>query len=295
MILLDGGMGRHLQDIGAPFQQPEWSALSLIEDPTFITKAHNDFIDAGVDIITTNSYAIIPFHIGEDRFNNFGKELISLSGKLASDCKNLSDKQIRVAGSIPPVFGSYKPELFKAKFALPILRLFRDQLDAYCDLFIGETLSSIDEIISFQEVFAKCEKPVWLSMSLHDDDEDLKVAKLRSGELLSKAIGFLDFEIIESILFNCSQPEAMDSAIKIARKICPTKTAIGVYANGFPPINKLQKSANSQIREIRGDLDSLEYRKFTEKWLDSGATIIGGCCGIGPEHILELKKLRDEL
>ncbi len=44
MILLDGGMGRHLKKIGAPFGQPEWSALALIDDPSYVLQAHNDFI-----------------------------------------------------------------------------------------------------------------------------------------------------------------------------------------------------------------------------------------------------------
>ena len=48
MLILDGGIGRHLKKIGAPFGQPEWSALALIEDPLFVSQAHTDFINAGV-------------------------------------------------------------------------------------------------------------------------------------------------------------------------------------------------------------------------------------------------------
>ena len=59
--LLDGGMGRELMRIGAPFRQPEWSALALIEAPEFVLKAHQAFIEAGARIITTNSYALVPF------------------------------------------------------------------------------------------------------------------------------------------------------------------------------------------------------------------------------------------
>ena len=65
MIILDGGIGRHLEKIGAPFGKPEWSALSLIQNPDFVFRAHHDFINAGADVITTNSYAIVPFHIGK--------------------------------------------------------------------------------------------------------------------------------------------------------------------------------------------------------------------------------------
>ena len=68
MMLLDGGMGRELNRMGAPFRQPEWSALALLEGPDFVRRAHLAFINAGAEIITTNSYAVVPFHIGDDRF-----------------------------------------------------------------------------------------------------------------------------------------------------------------------------------------------------------------------------------
>ena len=75
MIILDGGLGRQLAAMGAPFRQPEWSALALMEAPQFVRDAHDSFIAAGADIITTNSYAIVPFHIGKDRFYALAPEL----------------------------------------------------------------------------------------------------------------------------------------------------------------------------------------------------------------------------
>ena len=89
VLILDGGMGRELQAMGAPFRQPEWSALALIEAramrcacgrwktecdlslpqaPEKVAYAHAAFVQAGADVITTNSYALVPYHIGEARF-----------------------------------------------------------------------------------------------------------------------------------------------------------------------------------------------------------------------------------
>ena len=83
MIILDGGLGRELKAMGAPFRQPEWSALALMEGAEYVRAAHDAFLQAGADIITTNSYAIVPFHIGEDVFKSRASELLRLSGKLA--------------------------------------------------------------------------------------------------------------------------------------------------------------------------------------------------------------------
>ena len=68
LLVLDGGMGRELAAMGAPFRQPEWSALALIEAPRMVLAAHAAFVAAGADVVTTNSYALVPFHIGDARF-----------------------------------------------------------------------------------------------------------------------------------------------------------------------------------------------------------------------------------
>ena len=72
ITILDGGMGRELHRIGAPFRQPEWSALALIETPERVAEVHDGFAAAGARILTTNSYAVVPFHIGEARFAAMG-------------------------------------------------------------------------------------------------------------------------------------------------------------------------------------------------------------------------------
>ena len=292
MILLDGGMGRHLKFIGAPFGQPEWSALALIKDPAFVLKAHNDFIDAGSDYISTNSYAIVPFHLGEEVFKKKGKDLLNLAGELAKQAKENSNTNVKIAASIPPVLGSYKPETFNSEEARPILELFRDVLVPYGDVILGETLSSIEEIELVQNIFKSCGIPLWLSLTLEDDTTDVSHSTLRSGELLLMALEKIDLSIVDSILFNCSQPEVMETAIKTTSNFCSGKAKIGVYANAFPAINSSQKEANNQIREIRSDLTPSGYLFFAEKWQKAGATIIGGCCGIGPAHIQELNKLK---
>ncbi len=98
VTVLDGGMGRELLRIGAPFRQPEWSALALTEGPDQVVQAHTNFIDAGAQVITTNSYAIVPFHIGEQRFANEARHLAELSGRLARRAATDAARPVLVAG-----------------------------------------------------------------------------------------------------------------------------------------------------------------------------------------------------
>lgn len=86
----------------------------------------------------------------------------------------------------------------------------------------------------------------------------------------------------------------MEAAIRAAAKCCEmlgVNLAIGVYANAFPP--QLQEAkANEVLLPIREDLDPAGYLGWVQSWVDAGATIVGGCCGIGPEHIAAISDWR---
>ena len=292
MIILDGGLGRELKAMGAPFRQPEWSALALMEGPDFVRAAHDAFIQAGADIITTNSYAIVPFHIGEVVFWGQASELLDLAGQLAKSAANASPHAVRVAGGVPPMFGSYQPDKFDAGRASEMMALFRHHLNPYVDVFMAETHSSIAEAQCFLDTFADCGKPLWLSLTLEDAEMVEGQPMLRSGELLADLLSSLTGNMPAAILFNCSQPEVMDDAVRkvvmhIADHANPPK--IGVLANAFPLMKKHYKGANESLHELRGDITPLAYADFAQKWAASGAEMIGGCCGISPEHLKLVK------
>jgi S-methylmethionine-dependent homocysteine/selenocysteine methylase len=289
ITLLDGGMGRQLLRMGAPFRQPEWSALALIEAPDFVRRAHEDFAAAGCDVLTTNSYAIVPFHIGEERFAVDGAALAALSGRLA--CEAAAPFGCRVAGALPPVFGSYRPDLFDPIHAPALLRVLIDALDPHVDLWLAETLASIAEAEVVGGALLGDDRPVWFAYTLLDGDElPGDVPRLRSGEKVVDAVCSAVELGAAAILFNCSQPEVMGAAIDTAlgelRRL-GTEVPVGAYANAFSP-QKKDAQPNAAIMEIRSDLDPKGYLAFADDWRRRGATIIGGCCGIGPEHIAAL-------
>jgi len=291
ITLLDGGMGRELLRMGAPFRQPEWSALALMEAPELVKKAHESFATAGSDILTTSNYAVVPFHIGERRFATEGANLTALSGRLAREVA--SSFGITVAGSIPPLFGSYRPDLFIPERAPALLKTITDALSPNVDLWLAETTSSIREAQAVVEALSGDDRPVWIAFTLMDDEESQeKTPLLRSGETVTSAVNAVIDLGISAILFNCSQPEVMAPAIDRAThefKRLNVNMPIGVYANAFPSQLK-DAQASSTLLDIRQDLDPAGYLSLVDTWCRLGATIIGGCCGIGPEHIATLHK-----
>lgn len=288
-VILDGGMGRELQRAGAPFRQPEWSALALIEAPQAVEAVHAAYIASGANVITSNSYAVVPFHIGEARFAAEGQALAALAGELAQRAVQASGKAVRVAGSLPPLFGSYRPDLFEATRVNELLAPLVTGLAPHVDLWLAETQSSIIEARSIRAGLPQDGKPFWLSFTLKDEDTD-EVPRLRSGEPVAEAAAVAAELGVETLLFNCSQPEVIGAAIDAARDTFErlgVQIHIGAYANAFPPQPK-EATANDGLDPLRDDLDPPGYLHWAQDWQQRGASHLGGCCGIGPEHIAVL-------
>ncbi|WP_369788007.1 homocysteine S-methyltransferase family protein [Rouxiella sp. WC2420] len=290
IVILDGGMGRELARMGAPFRQPEWSALALMEAPRFVRQAHDAFISAGSQVITTNSYAVVPFHVGDEVFAERGAELIALSGKLAREAADAAIVPVKVGGSLPPVLGSYRPDLFEPLKAKALLEVLVAGLTDYVDFWLAETQSSIAEVELVREVVGEDARPLWLSFTLQDTLNPQGQALLRSGESVADAVKAALRLSAKAVLFNCSRPEVMASAVTEARTTAQQQDSdldIGVYANAFEPSDN-KRGANEGLSEMRKDTDPQGYLGFAEEWVAAGATMVGGCCGIGPEHIAAL-------
>ncbi len=293
VTILDGGMGRQLSRMGAPFRLPEWSALALIEAPQFVSAAHEAFIAAGAQVITTNSYAVVPARIGDARFAAEGLRLADLSGRLARAAADRAGGRVLVAGCLPPVFESYRPELFDAHEAPAILDVLVAGLAPHVDFWLIETQSSTAESgVAMAAALRRSRLPVWVSYTLRDEAGREGPAQLRSGESVEQAVALDVQRGAQSICFNCSQPEVMNAAVLAAAATIEqnegSAVRIGVYANAFAP-EPVTPEPYAGISDIRQDVSPERYLQWALEWVRSGATIIGGCCGIGPEHIAALR------
>jgi S-methylmethionine-dependent homocysteine/selenocysteine methylase len=287
VLVLDGGMGRELKRIGAPFRQPEWSALALIESPDQVRIAHEAFARAGAEVLTSNAYAVVPFHLGREYFDSDGRRLAALAGELA---RSVADEYgLRVAGSLPPLLGSYRPDLFTDVEARPILEMLVEAQAPFVDLWLAETMSSIAEVQLVRSVLdaAGDARPLWVSFTLEDETfgaGGAGVGRLRSGESVADAVSAAEGVGAQLMAFNCSQPEVMEWAIREA--IAVGDLPVGVYANVFDVGE--HEGANVTVNDLRNDVTPEAYLAFAERWVAAGATMVGGCCGVGPEHVSAL-------
>lgn len=284
ITILDGGMSRELLRVGAPLRQPEWSALALIETPDLVRTAHAEFARAGARVLTTNAYAVVPFHIGEERFASDGHRLARSAAEI---CRSVADEfGVRVAGCLPPPLGSYRPEAFDRAESERILRVLVEAQMPFVDLWLAETLSSTAEAGVALDVVASLAAdsgvtvPMWLSFTVADEDGSV----LRSGEPVTAAAELAEQRGAGAVLFNCSHTDAMLAAVRSARSAC--SLPIGVYPNLFSEVEDVD--ANEILHEVRTDAPPEVYATWADAWIEAGATMVGGCCGATAPHIAAL-------
>lgn len=285
ITLLDGGMGQELLARSAAAPTGLWSTQFLIDHPELVREVHSDYFSAGAEIATTNSYAILPDRLSPFGLENRFVELQRLACELAVSARDEYGQGL-VAGSMGPTGRSYRPDL-----APPIdeaAELYAEIAaiqDPYVDIFLCETMSSVAQARGAVMGASSGQRPVWLAISVDDEDG----TKLRSGEAITEILPLLSEFDLAALLINCSPPEAVSQALHLlAGQVIP----LGAYANGFENIapDYLQEGATVDLLQTRKNLGPEVYARFAEDWTMQGATIIGGCCEVGPAHIEELAK-----
>ena len=286
VTLLDGSIGQELVKRSGDRATPLWSTQVMIDHPKLVGEVHLEYFNVGATVATTNTYAVL-----RDRLVRIGLEdkigqLTDTAVRAARRARAASGGKGRVAGAIGPLVQSYKPETCPPAaeaatiYAEPVA-LMKDHVD----LFLLETMSSVDQAEGALRAASGQGLPVWLAVSVDDHDG----TRLRSGEPVADLAGTVEKHAPAAVLVNCSRPEATGAGIEVIKDF---GLPFGGYANGFTEISDgfLDDAPTVDALEQRKDLGPLEYAEYVMGWVGQGATIVGGCCEIGPAHIAEIAR-----
>ncbi len=287
--LLDGGMGQEIYNRGGKGGYGEWAVAALHEDPDMVRVLHRDYIEAGADVITTNTYGATRMRLAavglEERF----ERLVRYAGVLA--CAGRSESSNRgalIAASLPPLEASYVNE-FELSYEETRAQFgeIMDLIAPYVDIYLGETLSTSFEARAFLEAARGRGKTTWLALTL----EDHGGVDLRGGESLADVIALAREFAPDALLVNCCPPESVSAALPILQA---SGMPFGAYANAFVEIPAAWDERGGVMQlETRADLSPEAYAADVARWIEGGAAIVGGCCETGPAHIARLRQLID--
>lgn len=284
ILILDGPMGTELQRRGISLDGPSWSAQALLSNPDNILSIYKEYVDAGADILTTNTFRTHERNLVGTKLENQGEELTSLAVELTQQIAK--DNQL-VAGSLSPLGDCYQIHS-ASKDEKQLFKEHRQQakrlVESGVDLILAETFGTIYEAAIALRSGLETGLPTWISFVCGAD------GKLLSGESVTDAIQLMSTIGCHAFLLNCSPaPEALSQLqeFSLVNKSRNKDIPFGVYAN----TGRMVISDSNETTWESTEAEAPEvYAECAKSWIAEGATIIGGCCGTTPDHIRILKE-----
>ena len=280
VTVLDGSMGDLLVPQGS---DALWSARVLVDAPERVVDLHRRYLDAGADVITTNSYATVPSYLAKAGWGHRYGELAAIAARLAADTVADHGGGALVAGSLPPLAESYRPDLvLPPAEARVVYQGLVEAMAPSVDVWLCETMSTLAEALVAMSA-VEDDRPLYVALTL----DETPGGGLRSGETVTEAVTALDRWPVAGILFNCTSPEAVSAALVEAREV--TDAALGGYPNRAIEIPDGWTLDNDLVITDRDDFGTDRFVAWALDVVAEGATIVGGCCGVGPDDIAALR------
>ena len=274
VIVFDGGVGTYLYEKGV-FINTCYDELNLT-NPDIVTEVHREYVTAGADVIETNTFGANRFRLAAHGLEKKAYEIAKRGAQLA---KAVAGDETLVAGSVGPLGVQIEP-LGKVSFE-EAREAFREQvkglLDGGADMIILETFVLVPELLQAIRAVKEVnpDTPIMAQVTINDDGNLLSGATLES---FVKAVGDSG---VDTIGLNCSVgPKSMLEALETLKTLTPLPISVQPNA-GLP-----QSIGGRNIY-----MTSPEYMaEYAKRFIQTGATIVGGCCGTNPAHIRAIRR-----
>ncbi|MDC0200313.1 homocysteine S-methyltransferase family protein [Candidatus Pelagibacter sp.] len=295
--ILDSGMGQELLSRGLVTKGTLWSATSLIDEKfnNLVIDTHLSSIEAGAEVILTNTFTTRRVRMEQNKVGGLFHFANQKACELATKAKELSKKNILIAGSIPAQNDTYEVDKRDKNI---IEKNFFDQasiINPYINFFYLDVLSSGREVDIASNIIHELNKPILVGLHLK------KNGKLPSGETIteivkkyknSKWLGVVaacvSLEIIEK---TAEELKTLDIPFGFKANLWAVKEPLPVHKFNRAQYNEIGKNPNITLGK-RKEITGKVFCEFAKKISNKGATILGGCCETDSSHIKELSKLK---
>ena len=290
VIIMDGGTGTDIQRRGVAIARGAWSAAPMPDNPDLIREIHQDYIKAGAEIIIANTFSAGRHTLEPAGLADRIAELNRLGMKLAREARDrvATDRPVVIAGSMstmtPQNDATVKPPYEET------LAVYREQArllaDAGAEVIVAEMIIRTLDAKAAVEAIRETGLPAWVGYSVQRDGENLFLGLngKHAGETIQQAVEAVAFEGVIALFVMHSQSEDTEPGLHEMRK--HTSLPLGAYAQA---VERSTSEESTSPHQRLGTVTPDQYLAYARQWVDAGAQIIGGCCGIDPEHIKLLK------
>tara|TARA_B100002052_G_scaffold258437_1_gene250397 strand:+ start:422 stop:1339 length:918 start_codon:yes stop_codon:yes gene_type:complete len=295
--ILDSGMGQELLARGLVTKGTLWSASSLLDEKfhQLVIDTHLSSINAGADIILTNTFTSRRVRMEQNQVGDRFHFANQKACELAIKAKELSKKNILIAGSLPAQNDTYEVDKRDKNI---IEKDFFDQasiIDQYIDFFYLDVLSSVREIEIAVNIIQRLNKPVLVGLHVK------KNGKLPSGETITDVVKKFKNDSLLGIVAACVSLEIIEKTSDEFKKLdIPFGFKANLWSVEEPlPVHRFNKAGFNQVGKNpnitlgkRDEITGKIFGEFAKKIIKNGATILGGCCETNSSHIKEIAKLK---
>ena len=295
--ILDSGMGQELLARGLVTKGTLWSASSLLDEKfhQLVIDTHLSSINAGADIILTNTFTSRRVRMEQNQVGDRFHFANQKACELAIKAKELSKKNILIAGSLPAQNDTYEVDKRDKNI---IEKDFFDQasiIDQYIDFFYLDVLSSVREIEIAVNIIQRLNKPVLVGLHVK------KNGKLPSGETITDVVKKFKNDSLLGIVAACVSLEIIEKTSDEFKKLdIPFGFKANLWSVEEPlPVHRFNKAGFNQVGKNpnitlgkRHEITGKVFGEFAKKIIKNGATILGGCCETNSSHIKEIAKLK---
>ena len=294
--ILDGGMGQELIHRGLKPKGTLWSAHALIDKDyhQMVIDTHLAFINAGAEVIVTATFTARRFRLIQNDCEQYFEKINTKAVELALKARDISKKEVLIAGGLPNQNQTYSADLGEDLDSIE--KNFFDQakfLNNGIDFFYLDVLSSGMECEIALKSIELFNLPVLVGIHLREN------GLLPSGEKINDIVEKYKNNKWLGVVVACVSPKAYEVAVKNLQQL---DLPYGFKLNAFKEIPEGYTVASKDqwgnagnpttILGVNTDLNESKFYEYVKKFKENGATILGGCCEIGPSHIREIAKLK---
>jgi len=294
--ILDGGMGQELLNRGLKPKGTLWSAHALIDKEChqMVIDTHLDFINAGAEVIVTTTFTARRNRLIQNDCEKYFEKINIKAVELAQKARDISKKEILIAGGLPNQKQTYESNLGKDLDLIE--KNFYDQakiLRNGIDFFYLDVLSSGLECQLALKAIKSFNLPVLVGIHLRDN------GLLPSGEKINDIVKKYKNKNWIGIIMACISPKAYEVVAKDLQKLdIPYGFKLNAFKKipeGYTVASKDQWGDAGNPNTVLGkntDLNESKFYEYAKNFKENGATILGGCCEIRPSHIRKIAKLK---
>ncbi len=282
-LIIDGGMGSELEKSGVPMDEIVWSARALLSHPEAVRETHEAYIIAGAEVITTNTFSSARHMLEPGGLGKYLNDINQNAVKLAQRARDsVATGPVAIAGSICEWVSHDDPEWNSPE---AVSRSIKEQAEilaeAGVDLITLEMCQTEDISIAAVEAVLEVGLPLWIGVcaQIKQGASTLSVFDYEAFDFESLVKALAGYPAMMMNIMHTPVPD-VQKAIKVVRQY--RNGPVGVY-----PESGYFAMPNWQFVDV---IEPDELARTAQGWVQSGVRMVGGCCGIGPEHIAALRQ-----